>query len=359
MTVIVSGGKLLGSAAGVFSTGSGASGFTPDAGITASGTFTDGQSVTLTKSAGGFGTKPGGAKAKYWLPLESDFSTDTTYCRTAVTFTPYSTNSISTTNKPANAAGASWQTVSVAESGTGTFVTNDPPFTFATQSPSQLYLYYESYEVANFANAGTDKILRVYPTAGSGAGQPDGYLTADSRNGGIDGTHAVFFEQSGDEDFLNDGWCNMLTNSGNWIACEFLYKDSTPSTQDGVASFIRNAVYGYSPSRLWTTRTVSTAIGSLYFNEYEHLDSNFAGINGYHAMLVDDSWCRVFVSTESTYAQGTNTAVQNYRAICLPTAWSDTSITLTLRKGQSSSLSGQYLWSVTNSGTAIRLGQFS
>src|SRR5690242_9218340 len=56
--------------------GGGGSGFTPDSGFGSSGTFSDGQSVTITKAAGGFGTKPNGAKPLiYWNPGQDGVTT--------------------------------------------------------------------------------------------------------------------------------------------------------------------------------------------------------------------------------------------------------------------------------------------
>src|SRR4051794_29216674 len=52
--------------------GGGGAGIPFDSGFNGTGTFSDGQVVTVTRSAGSWGTKPNAAKPLYWWPFEAN-----------------------------------------------------------------------------------------------------------------------------------------------------------------------------------------------------------------------------------------------------------------------------------------------
>ncbi len=333
----------------------GGSGINFDAGLSGSGTFSDGQSVTITKSGGGFGTKSGGGKPKRWYPFESSLQCDTNFSRDTGNMTINARCSLSTTSPPVN--GTHSAKVTMSEGNMCPF-DDSPIWTF--ESTNKLYVYVERKHDHNDDNGSggalNDKTIRVWPLAGSVAGLPDGYLSIG------DNLALAFFEQTSDEVFLNGtSWQAMAFNSGGpgpWLTCEHLFREeSAVGANDGVWTHLRNGVSAYTYSRLWDTRSGSTTQQSVYLDEV----SNGAptGQIYFHSLYVDDSWARVFISSESSYNTSTSTATQFIRSICLPTSWSNTSITVTLRKGQFTSLTGKYLWALTDSNTAIRIGQFT
>ena len=118
--------------------GGGGGGVTFDSGFNGSGTFSDGQSVTITRSAGSWGTKPTAAKPLYWWPFEADANPDATYSRTTSNpFTP--DGSISTAKLATNQAGSFFKDLTVdgepifASGGAITFTSDD------------LYVWYRIY----------------------------------------------------------------------------------------------------------------------------------------------------------------------------------------------------------------------
>jgi hypothetical protein len=75
---------------------------------------------------------------------------------------------------------------------------------------------------------------------------------------------------------------------------------------------------------------------------------------GYDVVYVDDSWCRVMVTSSPTWSE-----VSQVAEIQIPTAWAAGSITATLRQGEFTSLSGKYLYVVKSDGTAMKIGRFT
>jgi hypothetical protein len=72
----------------------------------------------------------------------------------------------------------------------------------------------------------------------------------------------------------------------------------------------------------------------------------------YGSLYLDDSWCRVYVTNSATWGDET------MRELQIPSAWSPASITVTLRTGRFSSLSGTYLHVVDDNDTDHLVGQF-
>jgi hypothetical protein len=71
-------------------------------------------------------------------------------------------------------------------------------------------------------------------------------------------------------------------------------------------------------------------------------------------VYVDDSWCHAVVQDSPIYDGATKREIQIPVSI-----WNDTEVQLDLRKGQFSSLSGEYLFIVNEKGTAYLIGRFS
>ncbi len=73
----------------------------------------------------------------------------------------------------------------------------------------------------------------------------------------------------------------------------------------------------------------------------------------YAMVYVDDSFCRIIVQDSPIYTGATNREIQ------IPATWSAGSITMTLRKGQFTSLSGKYLFIFDNDNNSYLVGQFN
>jgi hypothetical protein len=72
----------------------------------------------------------------------------------------------------------------------------------------------------------------------------------------------------------------------------------------------------------------------------------------YGALYLDDSWCRAYITNSATWGDET------MRELQIPSSWSSASITVTLRTGRFSSLSGTYLHVIDNSNADHLVGQF-
>lgn len=71
-------------------------------------------------------------------------------------------------------------------------------------------------------------------------------------------------------------------------------------------------------------------------------------------VYVDDSWCHAVVQDSPIYDAATKREIQIPVSI-----WNDTEVELDLRKGEFSSLSGEYLFIINEKGTAHLIGRFS
>jgi hypothetical protein len=125
--------------------------------------------------------------------------------------------------------------------------------------------------------------------------------------------------------------------------------------------FMRHYVNG----ALLTTASALTTFNATYTSQtydeiyFTQISNNTepADYFYYGPTLIDDSRCRLIVSTESSW--NTSAAVTATRDFCVPSAWDDGSITALLRKGIHSTLSGKSLYVVKGDGSAVKIGSFS
>lgn len=92
----------------------------------------------------------------------------------------------------------------------------------------------------------------------------------------------------------------------------------------------------------------------LYLHQFENLPNGTPWQINYDFMLVEDSWCRVVISERSTWSD----SVEHEREPQIPLTWATDEVSFECRPGVFGSLSGKYLYVVTNANTPIKIGRF-
>lgn len=345
-----------------------ASGFTFDPGWSGSGTFSDGQIVTVTKAAGGLSI-PSDPRPLLWVPLETDFARDATYSRTVATMTGQTSCSIVTDVKPTNAAGAARQAWPIGSPGADVHVlfSNDPVWSWGNGS-TPVPCYVSVKRRYNWDNAASynDKCIRYWGASGASSGVPDVYMLP-----GSGATAArIITEGGGGWDFHDS--CDAATPyydanmvADTWYHDEHLFLDSSLNTFDGICRHYRNALRAHPETVNWQTRGTTqpgVAVKTTgYLNQYSNPTSTGMETGTKYLYLshlyVTDTFFRFVLSPESTWTQATQSGSNDssiYREIQLPTedSGSDIGCGLLLRKGVHASTSGLYLWFYHPDGSA-------
>lgn len=396
--------------------------FIPDPGISYSpSVLVDGTTATFTKNAGGFGTKTN-VKPLYWIPLDVDFSCHPTLSRTTGALATDSTAVFQTAIKPPNASGAgrvnaggnggSNHGVMFTDPMVGTFsdmycfheryVDHSIDFgnaniDFASISGTTLTVtqmasinpgvIYPKNPITGAGVAANTLILPYGTNGTTGVGGLGTYALTGSAQSvaseamtstGINVKIARLWPGASAGGYPNQYWgsvqttyCELLPGgsvyydntesltSGAWHTDEHIFRASTLDVADGFMQFYRDGLQGYNTGTRRMTHTTtypSSPPGSFYLDEYSNCSwlQGGAAYDYKHALYVDDSQKRIVVSNEASISTTSST-----RAICIPTAWSDTSISCVLRQGALPSLSGKYLWAWTDVETQIRLGHWA
>ena len=346
--------------------GGASAGFTPASGFALSGTVSDGQTLTLTKAAGGFGTKPNGAKPLCWWPLEDSVLPDAALSRlTTNDYTP--SGELSSAIVSPGSAGSFrylFSNASEANAFTGLNRSASPPDRWYVWKRSYYdfdYLWGTSFNLKQnrFYNSG---LFSTRPnTYLQGYQFSDGYPAYDG--GGYPRMNVELPSGVDPVDGVTYIYAGFPFVGKAWHVWELEFDPGTEDTQDAIIHYLRNGVQWYDPAHRWKCRYSSG--GGQYCYWFPDQNSNGIGslVNPYlyyDAIYVDDSFCRVMVSDEpswqsAVYPDGT----ARNREIQIPTAWADGSISFVLRQGAHANLSGKYLYVVTSDGAAIKAGSFS
>lgn len=154
----------------------------------------------------------------------------------------------------------------------------------------------------------------------------------------IDGSAPTAEDYPKNSPFVDSGGtCTIPQNT--WHHFEGVFKESTVGGSDGRVSYIING-YDYSPNYVSTANTRNQTSHWVLFEFFDGIvnqASSGATIWVDDAYL-DNTWQRVMVCDSSTYSGCTDSEVQ------VPTAWNNTSITVTLQKGGLTSLTNKYLY---------------
>jgi len=353
--------------------GGGDGGFTAAAGVTTSGTFADSQAFTFHVAAGGLGARANPLWLVYY-PFESSFSTHPTLSRTRNTMVPATTNTvISALNPPTNAPGSvayipvpggGFKSSAFSNNGASAQMLCD---LHSTGPGFKMYSFQKRrYDFAN--NPNNDKMFRVWPNPDAN-GYPNGYFsrvqTTGEHNGNVEfaGSHTGLGAHS---NFVPDMPGPLLHT---WHTDEFYGQEGTPNRTDGIWNWARQGVMAYALAGRWlmnaTGRTPpqnANMFRGTFLDQVTNTPPNGTTDTGRTGItVVDDSWLQLILTDETggVYHWGqTNTAeafVSN-REAQPQTLRTDTDVTIAIRKGSFSSLSGISAYAITGYGTAIYLG---
>ena len=136
-----------------------------------------------------------------------------------------------------------------------------------------------------------------------------------------------------------------------WVNMVMEYKDSTSiNTADGEAHFYSSRP-NHTSAYYKGSKTSVTTRDSTVTNYVDCLSMGYLVTNGgdyadtyWDDVYIDNSWARVEIGDSSTYANCTHREMQ------IPSAWSGTSVTVTVNQGSHSSFTGKYLFVVDEEG---------
>jgi hypothetical protein len=333
----------------------GSGGFTPEtADFGLGGTIGDGQSVTITDNQSRFGTKPNGHKPWLYIPNNTDLLLDTNFSRgTAANVLANPTDlTFSTTSPPPNGSGS----LRVAANSSGAA----PQWTHPRMTEVYSFVHRRfGYDTLHDALSSNHKSFRLHSNFG-GTAPPRTSLYHNYAN--HDETvmnPAVFIENIGGGRWASASAVLNAVTTG-WHTAEY---EATQSSASGAADAL--FFHWVNGSKEHNTTNLTTQNSSYTWDYWNRgalsQNSNNVEVAGsyyyYGPWLVEDSRCRIIVSDESSWNTTKNVATT--RDFCLPTLWASNSITLTLRQGIHTTLSGKYLYVVKSDGSALKIGRFT
>lgn len=346
----------------------GGSGFVPNSGfgVTYSGSFADGQSMTVNIPGGGLGARANPLPLYYW-PMGEDgsttFATHATLSRTAKTLTgSLGSAVIQSSVTPPNALGACKYIPTTSSPGHTAF-SDSPMWSLTGGTGSHAYLFMKR-NWAFSAAPGNVKLWRLWNGATTHSVMFLTQTPSTEWGCGIDGNvlttgiaHPTFFVAG------SLSWPGL----NQWNTDEWFWQEPTQNTYDGIHQWARQAEMAYEMAGRFNCLGSDSLMGpgplvNGYWEEYTPINGIPNGTTDlayYGIMYVDDSWLQLIVTDEGPSYQTayiyTSPTPYN-REIQLQTARSDTSITFVVRKGSHASLTGKHLLAVTGYGTAIDLG---
>jgi hypothetical protein len=336
------------------------SGFTAETSFGISpGPFADGQSVTITDTQSRFGTKPNGAKPWLYIPNATDLLPDLNFSRGTAANHPNTTNVISTTAPlPTNSAGS----VRVDMTSSGNSIR------LYKSGLTAVYVFAHrrfGWDVHHDALATNHKPFRLW----SGFGGTDPPTTSLFQSYGSQQENRLNPAISmsdvppgpGGDNVQYSGPSALLDGiTTQWHRAEWETKFSSAY---GVADGVWGTWVNGSREQYVTNLTNANGAwnilswGNCFLSQISSSTVNAGSYFYYGPILMDDSRCRIIVSDESSWNTTKNVATT--RDFCLPTLWASNSITLTLRQGIHTTLSGKYLYVVKSDGSALKIGRFT
>ncbi len=346
-------------------------------GWSGSGTFADGNVVSITRAAGGLSI-PTDPRPSFYCALESAVTKDATYSRaTSPAFTLQTNATFQSGVKPTNSTGALDQ-LFLSANGTqpGSAGPTDPDTNFFTSAGGtapgftvtggKAYIAmkrYRSYDSQTSAING--KNLRIWAAAPAGGVSniyiAEGFIYSTN----LEGTSVPIDVLKGG---ANPEYAPYPHPTSSWFRDEWIYKESSSNTINGYFDICRNGNWAFgSTNRQWNTRPLDADVAKTvgFFSQYS---SNGVPPNNAHEYMQDlyvnlGSVLRVFVSTESSYRNSNNGATDPgvIRELQLPiqNTGSANGLQILLRKMSYASLSGLYMYIVDDTETAFQVGQFA
>jgi hypothetical protein len=156
---------------------------------------------------------------------------------------------------------------------------------------------------------------------------------------------------------LDQSWLGLGPTdfSKRWAHVQGYFEESSPNERDGVMKFWVDGVL-QADQPVATRVTGDTRWENVWIGQYlgHDFDDACAGIGDTYAywddVYVDTTQARVELGDAATYATST------HREIQLPTAWSSSSITVTVNQGSFTDLSSLYLYITDSSGRVNSVG---
>ena len=310
------------------------------AGIDSSGSFTDGQPVTIHGS--GFGAKSNAAPLYFW-----DFghgSTDSSPLG-RLRYQDVMRGSLS----EAVVAAGSKTALQVDMGGNG-----DPagPKNGVHFDSDSLYVWIKHrYEFdlrkASGPNGFNLKVFRLWHPFTNNI-----YIGYQGTGGSI--IHPVGTQEAG-------LWFQLRPKEDAWVIDEYDYRASGIGTKDGILQYARNGVSAWNPDTRFIMRSAAMPeryellfLDQVSDNEvakgtYQYIDS----------IYVDDSRQRVVLSDEPTWRAQVNGGPESQREVQIPLRWSDREIQIQVRRGSFDSLAGKYLYVINADGQPVATRGFA
>ena len=137
-----------------------------------------------------------------------------------------------------------------------------------------------------------------------------------------------------------------IPSINNWHLCEMILEQSTVDTADGNVTIAVDGVVRYEQLNTKTRVNVGESWQNMtYFYGYTNglAELKTSAIDNTY---LNNSWSRVIVGNASTLANST------VRELCIPSAWSDTEITVAFNQGAFTSGDTAYIFVVDSAGVA-------
>jgi hypothetical protein len=336
--------------------GGGATGITFDSGWTGTGTFADGQFVTITRGAGISGTVRTDERPLKWIP-GTGISGDATYSRDSTTLTLQNNATVGQSSilPYSGHVGTLDQQFVITPTDACFFQTN--PITSIGTTQQAFISWYVRFGYSHTSDGSNNKMARIWNTAMTSSMYAPNHFVQTLSEDGANTAGGFFYD-------INDA-------SNTWYVYEYEFREnSATDVHDGLWQFAMNAGLASADSTLWTTRESGFDSDSLHHRVFGPQQSNQPPpANGTHLYMADlyvsDTLLRTFVSTESAYttsvyAGGSPLTIERQVQLMRSTGNTSTTLSLLLRAGAyAGSLSGKYLWVVASDRTRYRVGQFT
>lgn len=352
-------------------------GFTPASGVSAAGTFTDGQTVFLQFNSTAF-TSKADARPLYMLPFQTNLTTDPTFSRTAQTMVdPGNGNTqIQSAITPTNAAGACQFIPTTTSGGTSTAFLNSPHFAVTGGAGYRIYANIEYYNGMS-AMPQNDKMWRLWPASGvGGTNTPDVYHAFSGGNNEYITDNENVINATGLN--ANGHFMPLPKNVGVWEIREHFWKENTYGLIDGVNNMAINSQLGIPPGALWGPCNINNAgalnpagagpMNKLYLDQFSVANPpNFTTDKGiYGCIWIDDDDCQLLATDEGSTLQLAlaNFGATNFKRVpqvqlVRTVNGSTVNLQVVVRRGSHAALGGKNLLLKSSHFAAINLGVFT
>lgn len=299
-----------------------------------SGTVSHGSTVTVTGS--GFGTKSP-VKPLIWANFEAGLI-DPTNLGVMTTWTNNSYFSLTTSNQSLNSTYAVFGEYNTGLSKTG------PTFRVDYDYYQKIYVFFKRYRDFAPPSPINMKFFRIWPVSD---GTKNDFLAEYLTNSNPNKVGRCYTESTGEsmETPGNSSYQGTVYTEDTWGTEEFQWsQNSALGVADGTWRFWRNGMLMQTRDNLiGRSTTQSGNIIRLYIDNYSGGSGNIymppdGSMVYVDDVYIDNTWARVIIGDQNTFDDST------HREIQIPSAWSDTSIAISINKGSFNTLNSAYLY---------------